>query len=145
MDRKLKEEILNEIDPTKVGQSFAYYVLGKLSHDTLYGFMEEYREHFEDFIRKNLVDDHPIHTGDELVNDKNKTDIVKNVNELLVGSKADLVIVNDVSQGNSGFQSDFNEVTIYSKTTSLSIPRTSKSNIAHAIINSSVEILNSCN
>ena len=77
--------------------------------------------------------------------DKNKTDIVKNVNELLVGSKADLVIVNDVSQGNSGFQSDFNEVTIYSKTTSLSIPRTSKSNIAHAIINSSVEILNSCN
>ena len=77
--------------------------------------------------------------------DKNKTDIVKNVNELFVGSKADLVIVNDVSQGDSGFQSDFNEVTIYSKTTSLSIPRTSKSNIAHAIINSSVEILNSCN
>ena len=31
--------------------------------------------------------------------DKNKTDIVKNVNELLVGSKADLVIVNDYGHG----------------------------------------------
>ena len=51
MNREMKEDIINQIDPTKVGQSFAYYVLGKLPIETLYGFMEEYREHFEDFIR----------------------------------------------------------------------------------------------
>ena len=41
MNREMKEDIINQIDPTKVGQSFAYYVLGKLPIETLYGFMEE--------------------------------------------------------------------------------------------------------
>ena len=77
--------------------------------------------------------------------DVNKTDTAKNINDLFVTSKADIVIVNDVSRENSGFQSDFNEVTIHSKSKSFSISHTSKSNIAQAIINSSVELLNSEN
>ena len=77
--------------------------------------------------------------------DVNKTDTAKNINDLFVTSKADIVIVNDVSRENSGFQSDFNEVTIHSKSNSFSISHTSKSNIAQAIINSSVELLNSEN
>ena len=77
--------------------------------------------------------------------DVNKTDTAKNINDLFVTSKADIVIVNDVSRENSGFQSDFNEVAIHSKSKSFSISHTSKSNIAQAIINSSVELFNSEN
>ena len=66
--------------------------------------------------------------------DVNKTDTKKNINDLFVTSKADIVIVNDVSRENSGFQSDFNEVTIHSKSKSFSISHTSKSSIAIAIL-----------
>ena len=90
MNREMKEDIMNQIDPTKVSKSFAFYVLGKLPIDTLYGFMEEYREHFEDFIRNNLVDDQPIHTGDELVNDKNNTDIEREIDQVSKRSMIDL-------------------------------------------------------
>ena len=90
MDRKLKENILNQIEPSKVGESFVYFVLGKIDLEDLYGYMDEYREHFEDFIRNNLVDDHTIHTGDELVNDKNKTDIEREIDQASKRSMIDL-------------------------------------------------------
>ena len=77
--------------------------------------------------------------------DVSKTDTVKNINDLFVNSKADLIVVNDVSRENSGFQSDFNEVTIHSKSKSFPISLTSKSNIAQAIIDSSIELFNSEN
>jgi|TARA_Y100000310_G_C20497048_1_gene722075 hypothetical protein len=91
LNRKMKEEILNEIDPTKVGQSFAYYVLGKLSNEELYGYMEGYREHFQDFIRDRMLNkEYPTNTDDKVVNVKNQNDIEREIEKVSSSSMLDL-------------------------------------------------------
>lgn len=74
--QKIKENILNQIDPSKVSHSFCLYVVGQLSEDEIYGYLEDYREHFRDIILKKLKDDVPVNTyDDEIVNQHKHNEI----------------------------------------------------------------------
>ena len=65
---EMKEHILNEIDPIKVGQSFTNYVVSQISTDEMVGFMEGFRERFRPFILKKLKEkSSPVLDGDEIV------------------------------------------------------------------------------
>ena len=54
MNSQIKESILKEIDPTKVSKSFCMYVVGKLPHEKIVGYLEEYRNHFINFIERKM-------------------------------------------------------------------------------------------
>tara|TARA_B100001013_G_scaffold261771_2_gene164400 strand:+ start:1049 stop:2332 length:1284 start_codon:yes stop_codon:yes gene_type:complete len=73
---------------------------------------------------------------------ENEDHVLQTVNELFEESQADLVILNDVSNPNSGFASDYNEVFIYSDTENqiknrsnpVSIPYNKKTNISKVLV-----------
>ena len=68
MKDEMKEQILNELDPVKVGQSFSNYVVSQISTDELVGYMEGFRERFRPFILKKLKEkSSPVLDGDEIV------------------------------------------------------------------------------
>ena len=91
MNRKLKENILNQIEQSKVGESFAYFVLGKIDLEDLYGYMDEYREHFQDYIKHNVLKDkYPTNTNDDDMNDKNKIEIQREIETIGNRSMIDL-------------------------------------------------------
>ena len=90
MDDIMREQILNEIQPEKVGQSFAYFVLSKIDLDDLYGYMNEYRNHFSDMIKNKLIDKYPTDTDDENMNNFNKDNIKREVDTTASRSMLDL-------------------------------------------------------
>ncbi|MDH7601588.1 MAG: phosphopantothenoylcysteine decarboxylase, partial [Armatimonadota bacterium] len=64
------------------------------------------------------------------------SDLEKNATEKLVNKNLDLIVANDVSQGNDVFGSDTNEVTLISRTGDrLRWPRMSKREVAEGILN----------
>jgi hypothetical protein len=68
MKDEMKEHILNELDPAKVGQAFTNYVVSQISTDEMVGFMEGFRERFRPFILKKLKEkSSPVLDGDEIV------------------------------------------------------------------------------
>ena len=68
MKDEMKEHILNELDPAKVGQAFTNYVVSQISTDELVGYMEGFRERFRPFILKKLKEkSSPVLDGDEIV------------------------------------------------------------------------------
>ena len=68
MKDEMKEHILNELDPAKVGQAFTNYVVSQISTDEMVGFMEGFRERFRPFILKKLKEKSPpVLDGDEIV------------------------------------------------------------------------------
>ena len=73
MNRQLKESIVNEIDPTKVSKSFCMYVVGKLPHEEIVGYLESYRSHFIEYIRKKMEKEEvPDEVKDDIVTLKHK-------------------------------------------------------------------------
>ena len=68
MKDEMKEHILNELDPAKVGQAFTNYVVSQISTDEMVGFMEGFRERFRPFILKKFKEKSPpVLDGDEIV------------------------------------------------------------------------------
>jgi phosphopantothenoylcysteine decarboxylase/phosphopantothenate--cysteine ligase len=64
------------------------------------------------------------------------SDLEKNAAEKLVSKNLDLIVANDVSQGNEVFGSDTNEVTLISRTgDKIRWPRMSKREVANGILN----------
>ncbi len=64
------------------------------------------------------------------------SDLERNAEEKLVAKNLDLIVANDVSQGNDVFGSDTNEVTLISRTGDLiRWPRMSKREVAEGILN----------
>lgn len=62
-------------------------------------------------------------------------DVEANAREKLRAKNCDIIVANDVSQNDSGIESDENEVTIFFKTGAQEkISRTSKKNVAHELI-----------
>jgi len=62
------------------------------------------------------------------------TRVVEHAREKLRAKKLDLIIANDVSRADIGFNSDYNEVVVISETTATELPRGSKSQIARALV-----------
>jgi phosphopantothenoylcysteine decarboxylase / phosphopantothenate---cysteine ligase len=60
--------------------------------------------------------------------------LLTNAKEKLIKKKLDAIIVNDVSQRDSGFESDFNEVTLLTANEQINLSRTTKKQLAAKIL-----------
>ena len=68
MKDEMKEHILNELDPVKVGQAFTNYVVSQIPSDEMVGYMEGFRDRFRPLILKKLKEKSPpVLDGDEIV------------------------------------------------------------------------------
>ena len=64
----MKEQILNQLDPIKVGEAFTSFVVSQTPNDDLMGYMESFRQKFRPFILKKLKEKSPpVVDGDEIV------------------------------------------------------------------------------
>jgi phosphopantothenoylcysteine decarboxylase/phosphopantothenate--cysteine ligase len=71
---------------------------------------------------------------------------IENASKKLIEKNLDMIVLNDVSRKDIGFDSDFNEVTLLLKNMEiLKIPKMKKSDIASIIIDKAVEIYKSKN
>ena len=79
---EMKEHILNELDPAKVGQAFTNYVVSQISTDEMVGFMEGFRERFRPFILKKLKEkSSPVLDGDEIVKQHKANEIKRELEQ----------------------------------------------------------------
>lgn len=62
------------------------------------------------------------------------TRVVEHAREKLRAKKLDLIVANDVSRADIGFNSDYNEVVLISETAATELPRGSKDQIARALV-----------
>ena len=68
MNDEMKEQILNQLDPIKVGEAFTSFVVSQTPNDDLMGYMESFRQKFRPFILKKLKEKSlPVVDGDEIV------------------------------------------------------------------------------
>ena len=68
MKDEMKEQILNQLDPIKVGEAFTSFVVSQTPNDDLMGYMESFRQKFRPFILKKLKEKSlPVVDGDEIV------------------------------------------------------------------------------
>ena len=68
MNDEMKEQILNQLDPIKVGEAFTSFVVSQTPNDDLMSYMESFRQKFRPFILKKLKEKSPQFVdGDEIV------------------------------------------------------------------------------
>ncbi len=111
MNRLLKEEILNELNPHKVSTSFSFYVLGKLPIEKIEGYLTDYKQHFLEIIRKKMEEDLPTDTNDEYMNDFNKNKVAHHIQQLSDRSMMDLESwVNQLKISKNDWKEVFDEI-----------------------------------
>ena len=77
-DMKDKDNILNQIDPSRVSHSFCMYVVSQLPEDDIMYHLEDYREHFKEIVLQKLKGDVPVNTyDDEIVNQHKENEITQ--------------------------------------------------------------------
>ncbi len=64
------------------------------------------------------------------------------ISEIFDDSKADFIIVNDVSRNDAGFSSDYNELTMFTRDDSFNFAYASKKKLSKSIIDQILKILN---
>ena len=65
--------------------------------------------------------------------DPNKTKSSNAISEIFNDSHADFIIVNDVSRKDAGFSSDYNELTLFTRTNSIKFPYDTKKKLSKSI------------
>jgi len=67
--------------------------------------------------------------------------VVSSARKKLVAKRCDLIVANDVSRDDTGFESDTNAVTLVTHSDTTELPLGSKAEIAHGVLDSVVELL----
>ena len=67
--------------------------------------------------------------------------VVSSARKKLVAKRCDLIVANDVSRDDTGFESDTNAVTLVTHSDTTELPLGSKAEIAHGVLDSLVELL----
>ena len=76
--QEIKDNVLNQIDPSRVSNSFCMYVVSRLPDDDVMSHLENYREHFKEIVLQKLKGDVPVNTyDDEIVNQHKKNEITQ--------------------------------------------------------------------
>ena len=82
MNDEMKEQILNQLDPIKVGEAFTSFVVSQTPNDDLMSYMESFRQKFRPFILKKLKEKSlPVVDGDEIVKQHKANEIKRELEQ----------------------------------------------------------------
>ena len=107
MKDEMKEQILNQLDPIKVGEAFTSFVVSQTPNDDLMGYMESFRQKFRPFILKKLKEKSPpVVDGDEIVKRQKGMEIVGELYSLHQGME----IVRELEQTSTRVMLDLEQM-----------------------------------